>query len=171
VARKIVNICVLFALLTGCWGGVIAAAACPHAGCETAATLSEVAVTTHCDHTGGHDAVNHGEHSEHISAHAGHAAESANRDQRLLNSGGLQIVVPKQHDRFCTHCIGSPEAPPSPSFEWQSNSARKSGGFAAPPAAVQVESSAPVFLQKITPAQHAPPGTSDRHLLLNVFRI
>jgi hypothetical protein len=158
--------------MTGCWGGVLAAALCPH-WCETTAhaTAGE-ASTTHGDHGMACDQmVKPEDYSGDISAHEGHAWEHANGDQRQSDHAGFNTVARWQHDQTCSHCISRPEAPPSPYSEQQSNSAKRGGSFAAPPAAVHVESLAPVYLRKITPAQHAPPGESDRHLLLNVFRI
>jgi hypothetical protein len=160
--------------MMGCWGGVLAAAVCPHTGCETTTTAPAAgeASATHGDHGPACDKVVIPEdHSGHVSAHEGHAGKPDNGDQQQFSPVGLHTIVPKQHDQFCSHCMGRPEAPPSPYSEWQSNSARRAGSYAAPIAAVQVESPTPVYLRLITPAQHAPPGTSDRHLLLNVFRI
>lgn len=160
--------------MTGCWGGVLAAAACPHSGCETMASAPDIAATDggHAD-THGHDAVRSDTHSSHASALEGHAAEPPARDQHQFSTRGEhQSVAPEQHDQFCSHCVGSPEAPPSPRIEGQSNTAKKSGDFAAPLAATQFKAPTAVFLREITPAQHAPPGRPDRYLLLlNVFRI
>lgn len=172
VLRKLVNICVGLALMTGCWGGVLAAAACPHSGCETMAFAPDVAATQsdHAD-THGHDTASPEAHSSHVSAHQGHAAEPPARDQHQFSHGELKSVAPEQHDQSCAHCVGSPEAPSSPCFEWQSGSAKRGGGFVAPLAATQIKAPAAVFLREITPAQHAPPGQSDRHIILSVFRI
>ena len=159
--------------MLGCWGGVLAAALCPH-GCESTAHAAGEASTTHGDHgTDCAQMVKPEDHSGDISAHEeGHAGEPADGDQRQSGHAGPYTVARGgQHDQSCAHCVGRPEAPPSPYSEGQSSSAKRSGSFAAPLAAVQLESSAPVYLRKITPAQHAPPGESDRHLLLNVFRI
>ena len=158
--------------MLGCWGGVLAAALCPH-GCETTAHAAGEASTTHGDH--GMDCaqmVKPEDHSGDISGHEeGHAGYPADGDQRQSDHAGLHTDARGQHDQSCAHCVGRPEAPPSPYSEGQSNSAKRGGSFTAPLATVQVESPAPVYRRKITPAQHAPPGESDRHLLLNVFRI
>jgi hypothetical protein len=111
------------------------------------------------------------DHSGDISVHEGHAGQPVDGERQQFNAVGLRTVVPEQHDQSCAHCVGRPETPPSPYSEQQSNSAKRGESFAAPLTAVHVGSPAPVYLRKITPAQHAPPGSSDRHLLLNVFRI
>ena len=68
--------------------------------------------------------------------------------------------------------MGRPEAPPSSKFELDSNPLKKAGRDAAPQAAVRLSAPDSVHVREITPAQHAPPGRADRHLLiLNVFRI
>jgi hypothetical protein len=154
----------------GCWGGVLAAA-CPHMGCETTAAAPDAAKQGGHAHSHDHNTVSPEDHSDHVTAHQGHLAEPPVPVQHQFSNGELLGVAHEQHDPFCTHCVGRPEAPPSPCFEWQANSARKGGDFAAPLASAHVETPAAVFVREITPAQHAPPGRSDRHLLLSVFRI
>ena len=155
--------------MTGCWGGVLAAAACPHTECEmTASAPSDTAGAGVHDH----DAVTSEDHSGHTAEHGGHAAEPPAQGRSGVSPAGVLNVGPGRHDPGCTHCLGRPEAPPSPNFEVQANSASKGGESTAPNAAARAGAPAAVFLREITPAQHAPPGRSDRHLLLlNVFRI
>ena len=152
----------------GCWGGVLAAAACPHLECETMAAAPEGGAGG-----AGHD---HGapaseDHSSHPAEHGEHPAEPPARDVSRAGQPGLADVAPGGHMPGCTHCVGRPEAPPSPSFEAQANSVRKGEGAAAPTAAPRVEAPAAVVPREITPAQHAPPHGTVRHLLLSVFRI
>jgi hypothetical protein len=170
VARKLLNVCVVFTLVLGCWGGVLAAAVCPHMGCKTTAAAPE-ATAHHGEHAAGHEAVSQEDHSGHAAAHDGHAALPPAHDEQHLDGGRAPGVTADRHDPACAHCVGTAEAPPSRSFEWQSNSFKQGGKLTAPPAAARVSAPAAVFLREITPAQHAPPGSSDRHLLLNVFRI
>jgi len=75
------------------------------------------------------------------------------------------------HDPRCSHCAGRPEAPPSPKFEWQSDSVNKAGKELTAHAVWKVMAPAASHARQIAPAQHAPPGAPDRHLLLSVFRI
>jgi hypothetical protein len=170
VARKIVNICVVFALMTGCWGGVLAAAVCPHTDCETTASAPGVRATED-DHAGNHchDAADSEDSSSRDKAHEGHAAELPGRDQ--FSHGKHRGIESRSGDRYCAHCVSSPGAPPAQVVGQQSNPVKRGVELAAPLVAARFESPAPVFIRKIAPAQHAPPGRTDRHLLLNVFRI
>lgn len=84
----------------------------------------------------------------------------------------MRGVKSGRHDSSCTHCVGRPDVPPSSSFEWQTNPAKKSGKVVAAHSAGQSLTPVAFFVREITPAQHAPPASPDRHLLLlNVFRI
>ena len=153
--------------MMGCWGGVLAAAACPHLGCETVAALPGSGAA-HGGHTGDHDAVSTEEHSGHTGGHEGHFAEPPSADRGMVSGGQ---TLSGGHELGCTHCVGRPGAPPSQRFDWQSTFAGKGGGFVAPLTAARFATPAAPFLREITPAQHAPPGRSDRHILLSVFRI
>ena len=173
MARKLVNVCVVFALVTGCWGGVLAAAACPHLGCETAATAPDGAAA-HGEHAGEHGrhSASPEDHSGHIESHGeGHSADSPARDRSQPGPDQFRDRASGGHDQDCAHCVGGAEAPPSRPFEWQPNSFKNSGKLTAPRAAQQVSAPALVLAREITPAQHAPPKQTSRHLLLNVFRI
>jgi hypothetical protein len=172
VTRKLVNLCLALTLVLGCWGGVLAAAACPHAGCKTAASAPEV-TAGHGEHTGdhGHDVVGPEDHSGHGEAHEGHTAQPSEQDRQHFSPEQFTGVASNRHDQNCAHCVGSTEAPPSRSFEWQSNSLKQGGKLLAPQASGRIVAPAAVFVREITPAQHAPPGRSDRHLLFSVFRI
>ena len=166
VARRLINLSVVFALVTGCWGGVLAAAACPHVECETTAAAPEGAASHD------HGAAVSEEHSSHPAEHGGHPAEPPAPDVSPAGQPRVADVGPGGgHTPGCTHCVGRPEAPPSPSFEAQANSVRKGAESAAPTAAPRVEAPAAVIPREITPAQHAPPPGTVRHLLLSVFRI
>ena len=172
MARKLVHVCVVIALMTGCWGGVLAAAACPHSGCETpAAAPDDAAHGGHADEHSHHSASPE-DHSRHGATHAeGHLAETRAQEPPRVDSAQLRRAVVTSHDPNCAHCVGSAEAPPSRSFEWQSSPFKGGGKLTAPRAVEQVSAPAAAFVREIIPAQHAPPGRSDRHLLLSVFRI
>ena len=159
--------------MTGCWGGVLAAAACPHLECETAATAPEAA-SAHGDHAGERDrhTASPEDHSAHPESHGeGHSADSPSSDQSQPHSDQLRDRASGGHDADCAHCMGAAEAPPSRPFEWQPSSFKNSGKLTAPRAAQQVSALAVVVAREITPAQHAPPKQTGRHLLLSVFRI
>ena len=167
MTRKLLNFGLAWLFVLGCWGGVLAAVACPHAGCETGA--SEPAVGGAVGHD--HAAVTSEDHSGHNAEHGGHATEAPARNLGGLGPVGLPNIRPGGHDLGCTHCVGRPGAPSAPNFEVQAKTARKAGESAAPASPARVEAPAAVSLREITPAQHAPPGRTVRHILLNVFRI
>ena len=173
MARKLINLCAVLALLAGCWGGVLAAAACPHAGCETTAAAPE-STAAHGEHEAGHGpgSVSPEDHSGHAGPQGkGHSAAPPAHNPPRVDPAQLRGAASNRHDPNCAHCAGDAEAPPSRHFEWQSNSFKSGEKLIAPRAAGQVSAASAVFVREITPAQHAPPGTSDRHLLLSVFRI
>lgn len=169
MARKLVNICLAWAIVLGCWGGVVAAVACPHVGCETAVTAPD-----HGGLHGGdvsHDAASAEETSAHPADHHGHSAESRPAEQA---QPGLVTSVAGDsgaHDSRCSHCVGRPDTPPSSKFERQPAPVGKDGKVPAALASPKVAAPAASHALRIKPAQHAPPGSQDRHLLLGVFRI
>lgn len=169
MARKLLNLCLVSVLLWGCAGGLLAAAFCPHAGCRATAE-ARPADASHAEHTAGRD---HGSASpeDHTGHGAGHDAGPSSQTQHQAEAGAPSFTASDSHDSSCAHCVGRAEAPPSRCFEWRSNwsaknlkeFARREARQAAPPPSG--------FVREIRPAQHAPPGDSDRHVLLNVFRI
>lgn len=169
MARKLVNFCLAWTLVLGCWGGVLAAAACPHKGCETASAAPHQ-TTAHAEHlsAASHDSDGGEGHSAHAGAHKGHAAEPPAAEPSRPE---LAQLTDGTRAPYCSHCLGRPDAPPSPKFEWQSDSVKKAGKDAAPHVAPEVSAPLAAYVREITPAQNAPPGRSDRHLLISVFRI
>lgn len=67
--------------------------------------------------------------------------------------------------------MGRSSVPPSSDLERQSDSARRSVRDAPSHTAPQILAPAAAHAPEITPAQHAPPGSPDRHILISVFRI
>jgi hypothetical protein len=171
VVSKLVNFCLSWTLVVGCWGGVVAAAFCPHEGCGTA-----TAATEHESDHGGHQAVegqesgDPEEHAAHAEGHRGHAPEQPTADEARSETAGSVVGTSGAHDPCCSHCMGRPEAPPSPKFEWQPSPVEKAGKDLAAHSPLKFAASAP-HVRRDTPAQHAPPGSSDRYLLISVFRI
>lgn len=172
MARKLVNFCLAWTLVLGCWGGVLAAAACPHVGCETPAAAPQHPAG-HGEHSSveSQDAAVAEDHSAHHEGHRGHGAEPANGEQLRPEPAVSAGVVSDPHEQSCAHCVGRPEAPPSSGNEWRANSAHKPVKDAPSHTALQTLAPSAAHLREIVPAQHAPPGRSDRHLLLSVFRI
>jgi hypothetical protein len=145
VAPKLVNFCLACAFVLGSWGGVIAAAACPHAGCQTAVRQEPA------DH--------------------GHSCESASEEQARPAPEVLRAAVSSPHDPFCSHCSGRPPTPPSAKSEWQLSPVQKVEKDSAAQSVGHLPSPRRARTSEIRPSQHAPPHESDRRLLLNVFRI
>lgn len=158
MSRKLLNFGLAWCLLLGCWGGVLAGVVCPHEPCHAA---SDAAAGR-----GGHSSAGGGEdHSEHAQTHEGHAEEPTHDAAESWHAS-------RGHDPRCAHCVGGPEVPPAAKFEWQSGTFKKGAGDAATHAPLRLASPAAPPAREIIPAQHAPPGNSDRQLLLlNVFRI
>ena len=172
MARRLVNFCLAWTLVLGCWGGVIAAVACPHLGCETPSGTPEH--SAHGEHPAdeGHASDDAENHSAHEETAASDVAVPPGPWQDPVGSAVPAVGSSGGHDGNCSHCVGRPEVPPSPNLEWQSDSAGKSVKYAAPRAAPQAVAPSAAHAREITPAQHAPPGSADRLLLLlSVFRI
>ncbi|HEY0078105.1 MAG TPA: hypothetical protein VGB73_05635 [Pyrinomonadaceae bacterium] len=173
VARRLVNFCLAWALVLGFgWGGVLAAAVCPHLGCETDAAAPG-GNPSQDEHSSGecHNSDDAEEHSAQTKAHQGHAAELPVEKQTAFESLDLKRFFSGSSVPSCSHCIGRPDAPPSPKLEPQTNTVRNAGKEAPPHASLQTLADARTYVRQITPSQHAPPGRSDRHLLHSVFRI
>lgn len=137
------------------------------AGVPDSAATYGVHMSDHSQHSAGLE-----DHSGHAQAHGvGHAAESPVREQLQTESEVLTVVTSGAHDLLCSHCVGRSDSPPSPNFELQSNYGQKVGKEITPRASGNGIAPTVFIVREITPAHRAPPGSSDRHLLLNVFRI
>ena len=171
MARKLVNICLAWTLVLGCWGGALAAVACPHVGCETASADAEHGARGERASDEGHAPADAEDHSAHGEDHPEPVTEAPAPDRSPSESVAQAADASGGHDGACPHCVGRPGVPTSSIFEWQSDSAGKSVKYPAPHAAPQVFEPSAAHTREITPAQHAPPGSTDRLLLLSVFRI
>lgn len=171
MARKLFNLCVVLALVAGSWGGVLAAAACPHLGCQAAAGDDGHAASRHEQHR---EAAGAQEHSGHAASQTeGHAAAEppSCHDQEPEPAAESSVAALASSPQSCAHCVGSRQAPPARSFEWQAGFARENRSEAAPRDFGRLLTPPVLFVREVIPATHAPPGRSARHLLLNVFRI
>lgn len=170
MARKLVNFSLVWVLALGCWCGVLAVAACPHVGCETAAPERAGA---HAEHSSGESRGPAGskDHSAHGAAHRARAEETAAAQPSRPEPAELTDSTSGARGSYCSHCMGSPGAPPSPTSEWRPAPVNKGFKDAAPHASLQVSAPHAAHVREVIPAQHAPPGSPDRHLLLSVFRI
>lgn len=172
MARKLFNFCLAWALVLGCWGGILAAAACRHAGCVTAAAAPEHD-GAHGAHSPAetHEAASTEDHCAHAEAKQGRAQEKPAVEQLPHESVASGNSLSSPHDTFCFHCVGRPEAPRPTKFEWSPNSAGKVEKDSALRVLRHPAAPPRLFVREITPAQHAPPFSPERHLLLGVFRI
>lgn len=170
MARKLVNFGLVWVLALGCWCGVLAAAACPHLGCEAAAPESAAAQAEHPPGEG-HGPAGSEDHSAHGAAHRSRAEETAaaqpSRPVSAERTGGTSGA----HGSYCSHCMDSPDTAPSPKSERLPGPVNKGLEDAAPHAGLQAPAPHAAHVREVIPAQHAPPGSPDRHLLLGVFRI
>lgn len=172
MARKLFNFSLAWALVLGCWGGVLAAAACPHLGCETAAAApAEAAVH------GGHSAVETREpagredHCAPAGVERGRAAGPAEAGRRGPESEDLRVAILAPRGPSCSHCVGRRPAPTPAKSDWQFSPAGEAGKDSAPQGVGHLPSPPRVFVREVIPAQHAPPARPGRHLLLGVFLI
>ena len=177
MALKLVNFCLAWILLLGFgWGGVLAAAVCPHAGCETATGVSDqiseqTAAQGEHQSVECHSSASAEDHSAQTQAQQEHAGEPPVEKQSTLESPDSHRFVSGSHASSCSHCMSRPDAPPSSKLEPQSNPVRKSGKDATPHVAPQTLAHIRTHVRQIIPSRRAPPGEPDRHLLLGIFRI
>lgn len=102
MARKLLNVCAVLALLAGSWGGVLAASACPHVGCRMRAA-ADTGHPAHARHTHGRD--------EHTTAlHT--VQQTTATDPAQSNPRGGPPPRPKEHTAHASaHCgMHAPES-------------------------------------------------------------
>jgi hypothetical protein len=172
VARKLFNFCLVCVLVLGCWGGALAAAVCPHLGCQRAAEAQEQAAA-HGEHSTGeaHEPATGEEHSAHAEAGQAHAGAPPSCEGRRPAPEGLREFLSSPHDPSCSHCVGGPRTPLSTKSEWPFHPGKKVEQDAPLQVVRCLPSPARLYVREITPAQHAPPGPKDLRLLLSVFLI
>jgi hypothetical protein len=162
-----INLC---ALALGGWGGVLAAALCPHgAGMVTANLSARVPAKTHA-HASCHD-----------EGTATDAASNASSHEALESVEAIPSPDEESHAlarpaQSCSHCISHRSLPTSPVNAREAQAAREDAGSraaAAPPPPVNgYAPPAAGFISAIVPTQGAPPGPlARRHLLLSIFII
>lgn len=178
VARKLFHFCLVWALLLGCWGGVLAAVACPHADCRAAAAPPARDDAHDASHAAPADAetqepAGHAEHPAPAPAghcHAGEPAAAAGPRAAAEDEDSRGFVFARR-GASCVHCEGAPRAPASTKSGAPPSPAPKVEQDAAPQVVRQLLAPARAFVREVIPAQHAPPGPKDRRLLLSVFLI
>lgn len=172
MARRLFNFCLAWAFVLGCWGGAIAAAACPHVGCVKALAAPERAAA-HGAHAAAetHEPAAPEDHCARAAAHHEDAAGPRRVEEPRPEPEGLRGLVSSAHDPSCAHCVGGGQSPPSAKSGWQFESVRKVEKAPATPSARPPAARSRAFVRPVTPPQHAPPSGPGRHLLLSLFLI
>jgi hypothetical protein len=164
---------VVWALILGCWGGVLAAAVCLHGECHTAAARAPAGDAAHGEHSAGQGRT--AADSENLSCHekagGGHAVETPASEHRQVDRAGLESFASNSPGSSCDHCVGGAEVPSPRPAEWQSSTARRGEKIVALCLAAPVAAPAAVFTRQVAVAQPSPAGRTLRHLLIGVFRI
>jgi hypothetical protein len=172
--RNLLIITLLLTLLTGGWGGVVAAAFCAHdAKHEQPAAMAE-----------NHDCCRvELEHSpEHCAAAADSSSSASHEAMAIDETEAMPFVVKEraqnaaaalgQFDEACLHCVSRGGLPTTFIVAREPEQKRRDANVALPPAVNQIVSPVATFVPFPSARQHAPPGSeARRHLLLNVFVI
>lgn len=146
----------LFVLLTGAWGNVLAASLCPrmaqdHSCCHAKAMQ-------HAHEAMGDMQMNEMQMSE---MQMPSAAEQETQSMR---------AVPP--DAECEHCLSHSQLTTKLPTLREAEQTRRGEDVAAPLALASHASSIPLFVLPVHARPHAPPGAmTSRHVLINVFRI
>ncbi|HEX8138654.1 MAG TPA: hypothetical protein VF544_13895 [Pyrinomonadaceae bacterium] len=158
----------LCALCLSGWGGVLAAAFCPHASASARAAASveagqEMDDDHACCHADARDA-----QEEHCS-NSSHEAMVETK-ARPATERHSQALAPSEDS--CSHCIGRSSLPVRPAKASEPSQHRHDARGPAKDEAKPV--APPIFriVSSIAPTQGAPPGpTARKHLLLSIFLI
>jgi uncharacterized protein involved in copper resistance len=151
--RSLSSGALLLALLLSAWGNVLAAA-CPHMGQDHACCHAKVTP---------HPASHHGMDEMQMSdTQAGHEAEQS-ADARALD----------KPVETCEHCMGRSQLPTPPATLREVEQSKRGEDVCAPPALSEPLSITTLFVPIVLAREHAPPTavSSERHVLINVFRI
>lgn len=169
----------LFALLAGAWGNVLAAAFCP----QMAQRHSCCLVQETPESGKSHDAMGD------IQMHDMHMGDVQMGDMQMgdvqmgdMQMGDMQMPqamdqetetnVLARQDAGCEHCMSHCQLPTVPNTLREADQTRSGEHVAAPLALADPVSLAPSFVLRVHSRQHAPPGaTPSRHVLFNTFRI
>lgn len=164
----------LCALLLQTWGGALAAVVCPHAGRDAAPTTKagehSCCAARPSDESRAADAG-----SDDAAGHCPMSRTRAASDEGLTHDAADSTATGDPAALLtsppCTHCVGRPDRPPTPSRTREPQEARRDAP--APATRAHTTRPAPVlFASAVEPSQHAPPGLgARRHVLLSVFLI
>ncbi len=199
--RRLLFAGLLNALLLCGWGGVFAAAMCPHASARAAhAGLHECCrarlahktskpPATHCDTRAESASLAHdthgarGTHEEtraqdatppRVSEHPSHGTAHAAREGRAddgLVREGARAARAVRSSEGCAHCVGQPTRPNVPAKSRGGEVARRDQSRPEPRVHAPETFSFASFAPAVIPVQGSPPGASRLHVLLGVFLI
>ncbi|HEV2914185.1 MAG TPA: hypothetical protein VGX92_12965 [Pyrinomonadaceae bacterium] len=158
----------LWALNVSGWGGVLAAALCPHAAQMAAAKGPAASPLKTKEHASCHaKADQSASQSSMASSHEANADGKAPSSTR--EAGPLALTEPA---RSCQHCVSHRGLPTEPVKTRDSQPGRTDAGNLYSPDAKTIAPPVFEFAQAVVPTQGAPPGRqARRHLLLSVFLI
>jgi hypothetical protein len=162
--RFLISGILLFALVAGAWGNVLAAALCP----QMAQGQSCCAVQGVPESGATHDVMDDMQMGDM------QARDMQMHDMQMpqaLNQEKDSNVL-AQPEAGCEHCMSHCQLLTVPNTLREADQTR-SGEHKAPPLALaDPVSLAPLFVPPVYSKQHAPPGpTTSRYLLFNIFRI
>ncbi len=153
----------LFVLLAGAWGNVLAASLCPrmaqdHSCCPAKAMQHA------------HDAMDGMQMDEMQMSDM--QMPSAMEQETEANVVRQVDVVAGQPGVGCGHCLSHSQLPTKLPTLREAEQVRCGEDLAAPLALVNSVSPSTLFVTPVHSKQHAPPGaTTSRHVLISVFRI
>jgi hypothetical protein len=151
--RSLSSGALLLALLLSAWVNMLAAA-CPHMGQDHACCHARVAP---------HPTSHHGMDEMQMSDMQGGREAEQSADTRALD----------RPVETCEHCMGRSQLPTPPATLREAEQSKRGGDVSAPPALSESLSVATSFAPIVLAREHAPPTavTSERHVLISVFRI
>jgi len=163
----------LCALCLSGWGGVLAAALCPHAAASARAAASvEAGMSMDDDHACCHPEAKdaqeeHCSNSSHEAMGETQTRPAIKRDSQARHSQALA-----QSKDSCSHCIGRSTLPIWPAKASEPSQRRPDSHGPTQDEAKPIAPPVLRFVSSVAPTQGAPPGTATRkHLLLSIFLI
>lgn len=158
----------LCALSLSGWGGVLAAALCPHAAASARAAASvEAGMSMDDDH-----ACCHADAKDVQEEHCSSSSHEAMGETKATPATKRHSQALAASEDSCSHCIGRSTLPAWPARASEPSQHRPDAHRPAQDEAKPVAPPVVRFVSSIAPTQGAPPGAAARkHLLLSIFLI
>lgn len=153
-SRFLISGIMLFALLVGAWGNVLAAALCTKMASGHSCCLVQGAPQTDASHDG--------------------MADMQMGDMQMPPEVKQEITsnLLTQPEAECEHCMSHSSLATGPNTLREADQIRSSENVAAPLASADQVSLSPSFVPQVNSKQHAPPGaTASKYVLFSIFRI